>query len=209
MTNSQYKNSDSSERQRAIQDGWPASKYDPFNRLGRGLAVDGVLDTLAGFVYADAACAFALRKIKQLGAKVILDRVAGKFESLVYAPAYKKVGEKNKQAIGIRTSDGQEHTSDIVIMAAGAQIHELVPGLERILNATGANIVYVEVSTELSTNIPELVGCDILIAKLCWDSFAIDLDFVLDWVPEIENCIVVAGGSGGGTCLPIITICPN
>jgi hypothetical protein len=50
----------------------------------------------------------------------------------------------------------------------------------------------------ISTNIRELVGCEILIAKLCWDSFAIDLDFVMDWVPDIENCIVVAGGSGLG-----------
>jgi hypothetical protein len=47
-------------------------------------------------------------------------------------------------------------------------------------------------------NLPELIGCDTLIAKLCWDSFAIDLDFVMDWVPEIENCIIVAGGSGHG-----------
>jgi len=51
----------------------------------------------------------------------------------------------------------------------------------------------------ISTNIPGLVGCDILTTKLCWDSFAIDLDFVMDWVPEIENCMVVAGGSGHGT----------
>jgi sarcosine oxidase/L-pipecolate oxidase len=149
LGNSQYRISNFSERQRAIQDGWPPSKYDPFNRLGRGLAVDGVLDTLAGFVYADAACAFALRKIKQLGAKVILDRVTGKFESLLFAPAYDKVRKKNKRAIGIKTSDGKEHISDIVIMAAGAQTHELVPGLERILNATGANIVHVKVPAEL------------------------------------------------------------
>jgi hypothetical protein len=48
----------------------------------------------------------------------------------------------------------------------------------------------------ISTNIPEIVGCDILISKLCWDSFTIDPDFVIDWVPGIENCILVAGGSG-------------
>jgi len=63
---SQYRMPDSSERERAIKDGWKESKYDPFNRLGRELAVDGVLDTLAGFVYADAACSFALRKINGL-----------------------------------------------------------------------------------------------------------------------------------------------
>ena len=36
-----------------------------------------------------------------------------------------------------------------MIMAAGAQTHELVPGLERILNATGANIVHVKIPPEL------------------------------------------------------------
>ena len=59
------------------------------------------------------------------------------------------MGKKNKRDIGIETSDGKKHTSDIVIMAAGAQTHELVPGLERILNATGANIVHVKVPSEL------------------------------------------------------------
>jgi hypothetical protein len=64
LGNLQYRISDSSERQRAIKDGWPESKYDFFQCLVIGLMVDGVLDTLAGFVYADSACALALRKIK-------------------------------------------------------------------------------------------------------------------------------------------------
>lgn len=60
-------------------------------------------------------------------------------------------------------------------------------------------IVVDTVKDFISANIPELVGCDIKIAKICWDSFAIDLDFVIDWVPGIENCLVVTGGSGHGT----------
>lgn len=51
----------------------------------------------------------------------------------------------------------------------------------------------------ISAHLPELNNCNILIAKLCWDSFAMDLDFVIDWVPDVENLMVVAGGSGHGT----------
>lgn len=54
----------------------------------------------------------------------------------------------------------------------------------------------------ISAHIPELKGCDILIAKLCWDSFALDLDFVIDWVPDVEDLVVVAGGSGHGKFIP-------
>lgn len=50
----------------------------------------------------------------------------------------------------------------------------------------------------ISENIPELVGSDILLAKLCWDSFAADLDFLIDWIPGTDNLMVVAGGSGHG-----------
>lgn len=146
---SQYRITDPSEQQRAIRNGWAREKYDPFDRVGRGLPVDGVLDTLAGFVYADAACLFALRKIQQLGAKIILDSVAGKFERFLYAPTSDGQSGDSKRATGIRTSDGKEHVSDIVIVAAGAKTHELVPGLENIVNTTGANIVHVDVPTEL------------------------------------------------------------
>lgn len=280
----QYRITNDSDRKRANSDGWLRTKYDPFNRLGRGLPVDGVLDTLAGFVYADAACVFALNKVKQLGGKVILDRQSGRFESLVYASENLQYSNR-KRAVGIRTSDGREHLSEVVIMATGSQTHGLVPGLEKIANTSGANIVHVKVPPSvrenfrsnvfpvfswnytgydedgglsgfpidehgtlkflhrspkwtnptpqtfeaesslltskfipwdsdtrtnvpksvvetvkvfISANIPELVGSDIIIAKICWDSFGIDLDFVMDWVPGIENCMVVAGGSGHG-----------
>jgi hypothetical protein len=82
-------------------------------------------------------------------AKVILDRVAGKFESFIYTPASTKIRGKVECAISIRTSDGEEYASDIVIMAASARTHKLVSRLERILNTTGANIVHVKVPADL------------------------------------------------------------
>lgn len=59
-------------------------------------------------------------------------------------------------------------------------------------------IVLDTIKAFITANIPELIGSDILITKICWDSFALDLDFVIDWVPEIKNCMVVTGGSGHG-----------
>lgn len=144
---SQYRITDPAEQNRAIRDGWAKTKCDPFDCLGRGLPIDGVLDTLAGFVYADSACAFALQRIKDLGVKVVLDGVAGRFVELLYAEKSSKEEPKVKRAIGIRTSDGSEHLSDVVILAAGAHTHRMVPGLEKIVNTTGANIVHVKVPT--------------------------------------------------------------
>lgn len=68
------------------------------------------------------------------------------------------------------------------------------------------SIVVVTIKDFILANIPDLVGCEILIAKICWDSFAVDLDFVIDWVPHIENCMVVAGGSGHGMSLALPTV---
>ncbi|EFX03276.1 sarcosine oxidase [Grosmannia clavigera kw1407] len=284
----QYRVGDPEDRQRARQDGWPTTKVDPFDRLRRGFAFDGVLDTLAGYVHASKACTFALRKAKRLGANIVLG-TAGRVDAIVYAPASAvSIGDHQtvERAIGVRTGDGLEHLGDVVIVAAGARTHGLVPDLAQSVTASGANIIHIDVPPRLqdkfradvfpvfswgytgfdedgglsgfpldddgtlkflyrspkwtnpiqsaatpsarasvtsrptawtsntrtnvpknvldavkafiASNIPDLVGCEILMAKLCWDSFALDLDFVIDWVPGRENLLVVAGGSGHG-----------
>lgn len=145
---SQYRINNASDRERALRDGWPRTKQDPFHRLDRGLPIDGVLDTLAGYVQASKACTFALRKLKSLGATIILDGAAGKVDEILYGDG--AGGDRNgRRAMGIRTSDGREHLADVVIVAAGPRTHELVPELAVSMTATAANIIHVKVPAHL------------------------------------------------------------
>lgn len=145
----QYRVGDASDRQRAQRDGWPTTKVDPFDRLRRGFAFDGVLDTLAGYVHASRACTFALRKARRLGAKVVLG-AAGRVDAILYAAsAGVSGGQTVSRAIGVRTGDGREHHSDVVVVAAGARTHGLVPILAESVTASGANIVHVKVPPKL------------------------------------------------------------
>lgn len=147
----QYLIGDPTEEERALKDGWAKTKFDPFGHRDRGLPLNGVLDTLAGYVYADAACVFALRKAKTLGAKFVLHSTAGRVDEIVYAAARGSSEREGtaKRAIGIRTGDGKEIHSDLVIIAAGARTHGIVPHLKETVTATGANIVHVEVPVHL------------------------------------------------------------
>lgn len=149
----QYLVGDPAEEQRALEDGWAKTKYDPFGHIDRGLPLAGVLDTLAGYVYADAACVFALRKAKALGARFVLHGTAGRVDEILYAAARGSSEMRSegtaKRAVGIRTGDGKEVHSDLVIVAAGARAHGIVPHLRETVTATGANIVHVEVPAQL------------------------------------------------------------
>lgn len=59
-----------------------------------------------------------------------------------------------------------------------------------------------ETKAFIRENLPELVGAEIVLAKMCWYTDTIDLDFVIDRVPDTSGLIVVTGGSGHGGFLP-------
>jgi hypothetical protein len=50
----------------------------------------------------------------------------------------------------------------------------------------------------ISAHAPELEDAQIVIAKLCWDSVAIHNDFLIDWTPDMDGCIIASGGSNHG-----------
>ncbi|KZF20373.1 sarcosine oxidase [Xylona heveae TC161] len=285
LRESQYQLADTAERERAISQGWSDTKVDPFGRTSNGLPLGGVFDSSAGFLRASDACTFVLEKVKQLGGKTVLGP-AGRVSQLLYA-SEQKHGDQ-RRVLGVKTEDGKLHRSDVVIVAAGAHTHVLVPASSDILTAAAGtvaqikvpiaqqeryrpdnfpismwnytgedesgsftvfpldeygtvkilhnapqwrNTVYHEVegagpahinalsiptswSLEERTNVPkasiecikrfisenvaDLSGAEIVMAKLCWDSRSIDDDFLIDWVPGLEGCIVVSGGSNHG-----------
>ncbi|KAM0435992.1 hypothetical protein ACHAPT_002884 [Fusarium lateritium] len=54
-------------------------------------------------------------------------------------------------------------------------------------------------------NLPDLVGAEITAVKMCWYADTVDLDFVIDRVPETEGLLVVTGGSFHGfKFLPVL-----
>ncbi|KAJ4192079.1 hypothetical protein NW755_004215 [Fusarium falciforme] len=54
-------------------------------------------------------------------------------------------------------------------------------------------------------NLPDLVGAEITTVKMCWYADTVDLDFVIDRVPETEGLLVVTGGSFHGfKFLPVL-----
>ncbi|RUS16621.1 FAD dependent oxidoreductase-domain-containing protein, partial [Endogone sp. FLAS-F59071] len=50
---------------------------------------------------------------------------------------------------GVVTADGEKHAADLVIMATGAWSGKIVPGLERLLKASGQAVVHLKIPKEL------------------------------------------------------------
>ncbi|KAM5350694.1 hypothetical protein ACJ41O_007199 [Fusarium nematophilum] len=74
------------------------------------------------------------------------------------------------------------------------------------VRSRGAPLVAIEgTKAFVRENIPELVGAEIVAAKLCWYTDAIDLNFVIDRVPNTSGLVVVTGGSNHGfKFLPVL-----
>ncbi|PYH92932.1 sarcosine oxidase [Aspergillus ellipticus CBS 707.79] len=278
LRESQYRLDDTGERARAVEQGWSETSIDPFHRISQGLPLGGVFDSLTGFARAADTCAFVLNKIKQLGVRTLFGST-GRVAQLLYSSE-----EGLQRAIGVRTANGEDHLSDVVIVAAGAYTHELIPGLDDTVTAAAGSIVHVRVPahlqerfgsdrfpvtiwnyTETSENgsfsifpldeygtlkflygapqwrnisdrpdalnqrsislltswsfdqktnvptvmidkvkefiseyIPELTNAEIILAKLCWDAVFLDKEFMIDWLPGVESCMIITGGSNHG-----------
>jgi sarcosine oxidase/L-pipecolate oxidase len=106
---------------------------DPFQRKKRGKSNLGVLDSSGGVTIADKACRFALHKARRLGAKFVLDPVAGAFDFLITSSSGK--------VQGVKTKDGKTHLAELTIMACGGWTPSLVPELDGLCEATGGSVV--------------------------------------------------------------------
>ena len=283
IRHTQYRVSDEQRRRDAKADGIPPSKIDPFDRIGRGLPTDGVLDMTAGFVLASRACAFALHLCHKLGVHTY------------FGPDYgmKSLVRKGNKVTGITTLDGNEHFGDIVIVACGGWTPSLVPEVERLIETTAGSVLSIQLPNErpdlwdkysperfpvwswrmnsykphqndigglyglprtpegvvkvafrgakwtnyahkseatgrelsypktdvdeipeeamrvirtfCAENLPDLLELELDRGRLCWYSDSVDNSFLIDYVPDMENLIIVNGGSGHGfKFLPVL-----
>ncbi|KAK3711324.1 hypothetical protein LTR37_009704 [Vermiconidia calcicola] len=152
----QYRVTDTTRRKDAQADGIPFSKIDPFDRFGKGLPFDGMLDMTAGFVLASRACAFALNLCHKLGVHTY------------FGPQHrmKSLVRKDNRVLGIITNDGNEHTGDIVIVACGGWTPSLLPEIEQLVETTAGSVL----SIRLPTDRPDL-----------WDKYSPERFPVWSW----------------------------
>lgn len=100
---------------------------------------DGYVDTSAGIVYADKACAWARHLCEQSRVKFVLGRECGKLDHLIVD--YK--GE-SKRVCGIQTADGKRHHADVVIVACGGWTPSLIPEVDGRLETTAGSVVTIK-----------------------------------------------------------------
>ncbi|KAK5175419.1 uncharacterized protein LTR77_000558 [Saxophila tyrrhenica] len=156
LRGTQYRVSDEGRRRDAEDERIPKTKIDPFGRLERGLAMDGVLDMTAGFVLASRACAFALFLVRRAGVKTWLGREYGT----------KSLMREGKRVTGIVTNDGEEHFADTTIVACGGWTPSLLPEIEQLVETTAGSVL----SIRLPENRQDL-----------WDKFSPDNFPVWSW----------------------------
>jgi sarcosine oxidase / L-pipecolate oxidase len=103
---------------------------NPFNRhLAKNF---GTLDTMAGFVYADRACRFALHKAQSLGVKTLLGSPQGVFRSFVY--------DSNSKVTGIKTADDCSRPASLVVLACGGWTPSLLRQMDNLCETTAGSV---------------------------------------------------------------------
>ncbi|KAJ9145109.1 Sarcosine oxidase [Pleurostoma richardsiae] len=81
-----------------------------------------------------------------------------------------------------------------------------VPAKASEVASTGPPLLPLQETKEfIRENMPELVGAEIVAARMCWYTDSTDLNFVIDRVPGTSNLIIVTAGSGHGfKFLPVL-----
>ncbi len=107
LRDTQYILGDPSDDARAKVKGYD-KKFDPMRRKSRGKDLVGVFDSTAGFVEASKCCIWALHLARKAGVKFVLGQERGRLISFL---------KEGGRTCGIKTTDGQKHRADLVILA--------------------------------------------------------------------------------------------
>lgn len=159
----QFSTDDAADVERAREAGWE-HKLDPTRRKERLGGHHAVLDSTAGWVAAFRCCAWAQHSARTEGVKFVL----GKGEGEVVG-----IGEDGKQGGKpvVKTADGKEHDTDLVIVAGGGWTPSLLPEVSDLLETTAGSVATIQIPKD---------------RKDLWDKYA------------PENCPVISWGSHQG-----------
>ena len=134
LKGTQFRITSEDRKRDAVIQGITTAKFDPFNRMSRGLRTDGILDATGGFVAASKSCAWVLHLCRQMGVKTKLGPEY----------AFREYLRDGKAVTGIRTRNGSSHSAAMVIVAAGGWTASIVPETADLLETTGGSIVTIE-----------------------------------------------------------------
>ncbi|OKL62196.1 hypothetical protein UA08_02323 [Talaromyces atroroseus] len=120
---------------RARSRGW-GQKLDPLDKKKRLGYNTAVLDSTAGFVAADKACHWVWHLCQRAGVHFVQDPTRGKVTQIV---------DDGDKVIGIKTADGLEHHSDMVIVACGGWTPTLIPEVRSLLETTAGSVATIHI----------------------------------------------------------------
>jgi sarcosine oxidase/L-pipecolate oxidase len=138
LHHTQYRISSAQRRADAHRHGIPATKLDPFDRLPRGLPVDGILDTTAGFVLASRACAWALHLCLRSGHVHTHFGPDHALTALAHPPP--SATTTTTHVTGIITQTGHHHPAALVLIACGGWTPALIPETDSLLETTAGSV---------------------------------------------------------------------
>lgn len=134
LRHTQFRITSEERKKDAIAEGISTAKFDPFNRMSRGMRTDGILDVTGGFVAASKSCSWVLHLCRQMGVKTKLGPEY----------AFREYIRDGSIVTGLRTRNGSSHSAAMVIVAAGGWTASIVPETSDLLETTGGSIVTID-----------------------------------------------------------------
>ncbi|THC97588.1 hypothetical protein EYZ11_002943 [Aspergillus tanneri] len=136
LRHTQFVKGDAQDRERAQQTGW-AHKLLDVPIPSSNASYEAVLDSLAGLVRCNAACAATYRRAVEIGVDFVLGPHQGAIDSLVTVESTQ--GGKPK-ATGVRTADERIHNAHLVVVAAGSFSTQILPALSYHLESSAGSL---------------------------------------------------------------------
>ncbi|TPX64966.1 hypothetical protein SpCBS45565_g05500 [Spizellomyces sp. 'palustris'] len=125
-----------------FSDGGVAEKYQGYNDVTRSFP-GGYLSKMAGYVDASLAVEYVAELAKAAGVQFVTED-AGTVEAIITRDSIESCS-----VMGLRTSDQTFHPCSHLLVAAGPRSIALLPGLKKVMVATGQPVIYLSVPEHL------------------------------------------------------------
>lgn len=140
----------------------------------------GYINTYDGYVHSANALRGVYRAARSNGVNFLLGETAGAVQEVVYENK-----DGGRKSVGVRTKDGLFHPASLVIVAAGAAAHNIVPELGTNVSAKSWSVAHVRLNDEETA---ALRGIPVIYAR--------DLGFFFE--PDPKTNLLKLCPMGGG-----------